>query len=70
MDRRDLEQFKGKYVAIGVDHIIDPNRLFFNFGTVISINDTFLVLKWKRGIKEILISDIREIRLDKHRGGS
>jgi len=70
MDRRDLEQFKGKYVAIGVDHIIDPNRLFFNFGTVIGLNDSILTLKWKRGIKEILISDIKEIHLDRKRGGS
>lgn len=70
MERQQLEPFKGEYVAVGVDHILYPNKLFFNFGIVIGLNDRILTLKWKRGIKEILISDIREIHLDRKRGGS
>lgn len=70
MDREQLEPYKNEYVAIGVTHFLDPNRLFFNYGTVIGLNDSILTLKWKRGIKEILISDIREIHLDRKGGGS
>ena len=63
MERKEIEQFLGDFVGVGVPHGIVPDKLFFYFGTLIDINnfEIKLELNHERGFKIIPINDILDI---------
>jgi hypothetical protein len=56
------EPYIGKFVEIGIPNYMDPNRLFIIPGTVLSVDDGYILLKIKDGFRKIPYDDVREIR--------
>ena len=63
MDKKFLEPYFNKQVAIGVPHASRP-RPFFYYGKLIELTDTFLILQFGSGIKQIQLADIIDIHFD------
>lgn len=63
MEKRFLEPYYNKPVAIGVPHNSRP-RPFFYYGKLIEITDSFIILQFKSGVKQIQIADIVDIHLE------
>lgn len=55
--------FLGKIVNIGIPHHY-LDRLFFVTGEVLEVNDDYLILRKRDGIRQIELSDIIEISLN------
>ncbi len=53
--------FLGKIVNIGVPHFHKEHRLFFITGLVTDVEDGFITLEIKEGIRRVPFSDIIEI---------
>jgi hypothetical protein len=67
MDKTLAIKFLNEYTAVGVDNIYDKTKLFYYFGLITDVNDTFLVIETKTNVKEVRLSEVREIRLDRQR---
>ena len=63
MEKRFLEPYFGTQVAIGIPHASRP-RPFFYYGKLIELTDTFLILQFGSGIKQIQLADIIDIHFD------
>ena len=56
--------FLGQFVNVGIPHYTRERRLFFITGLVTSVEDDFLILRIKDGIRKIPFSDIMEISIN------
>ena len=63
MEKEFLEPYSYKEVVVGVPHATSP-KPFFYYGKLIKLTDTYLLLQFKSGIKQIQIADIIDIHLD------
>lgn len=59
------KDFLGKRTDIGIPNFTRPNRLFFITGTVIEVDESYLTLRIKDGIRKISLSDVIQISLSK-----
>ena len=62
MQKQDIEHFfkSGKSVAIGIPSD-GWNRPFYFYGIITEIEDKFLVIRHRNGLKKILFSEIEDI---------
>lgn len=60
-------EFLNENVNVGIPNFTRPNRLFFITGTVIEIDESYLTLRIKDGIRRIPFSDVIQISLSKER---
>jgi hypothetical protein len=60
---KECNEFKGKYVGIGIQDIHVPGKLFFYYGTLIDIDNKSVKIKLNNGYKQIFLDDIEEIKL-------
>ena len=58
-----LKKHNDEIVDIGVVHTLIPNRLFFQMGKVLDLNQETVLLETKRGLKKFEISEIQEVRV-------
>jgi len=63
MKKKDVTEFVGKQVAIGVPHLQKEHTLFFYFGVLREASEKILVLKSKTGLKEIELGLVKDIHL-------
>lgn len=63
IDRKEIEGFLNKYIAVGVPHDIIPHKLFFYYGRLENIVEDDIKLNLKNGFKIIPIDQIRDIHL-------
>ena len=63
MEKRFLEPYFNKQVAIGVPHHTRP-RPFFYYGKLIELTDVYIILQFKSGIKQIPIAEIVDVHFD------
>ncbi len=55
-------QYIGLYIAVGVEHLHDPNKLFFYYGTLVAVTSSSLHLKRKDGgLVNIKIEAVKKI---------
>lgn len=67
MSENDIyNNFLGQVVNIGIPYYMKEHRLFFITGLVTNIDDKFLVLRVKNGIRKIFFSDIIQISINHH----
>jgi hypothetical protein len=62
-----LNDFLGKIVDVGIPHRFESGKLFFLTGEVLDIQDGYLILRVKNGVRRIPFSDLREISIN-HKG--
>ena len=64
IERKDIEPLKNDFVAVGVPHDIIPDRLFFYYGTLTEINNSYVKIELPNGngYKLIPINDIHDIQ--------
>ena len=58
-----LKKHNDEIVDIGVVHTVIPNRLFFQMGKVLDLNEETVLLETKRGLKKFEIAEIQEVRV-------
>lgn len=63
MDKKEIEEFFGKYIAIGVPHDKIPGRLFFYYGFLKYVTDEELKMKMSNGFKIIPLEQVKDIHL-------
>jgi len=66
MDKELITPFyeKNVDVAIGVPHAVTAGKPFFYYGRIVKMTDTYLILRFHKGIKQILLEDIVDIHVD------
>ncbi len=66
MDKELITPFykKNVDVAIGVPHAVTAGKPFFYYGRITKLTDKYLILRFEKGIKQILLEDIVDIHLD------
>lgn len=66
MDKELIEPFfiKDKDVVIGVPHAIEP-KPFYYYGRIVKLTDTYLILQYNKGIKQIQLEDIIDIHFER-----
>jgi len=64
LKKEELELFLGKHIAIGVPHIVDSDRLFYYYGTLIYVDYRQIKLETKNGFKLVPIDLIQDIHKD------
>ena len=63
MELEKVTKFLKKEVAIGIPHYDNPDKLFFNFGTITEANEEYIILEFPTGIKQIPLDQIKEIHI-------
>lgn len=63
IEKKEIEEFLNKYVAVGVPHDIIAGRIFFYFGIVKYINSDELKIETKNGYRIVSLENIRDIHL-------
>ena len=66
MKRELLEEYYNKRVAVATENA--RGRYFWFYGTLAELTDEYLILKYKTGMKRLLLGDIANIHLDTKRG--
>ena len=61
MKEENITQFLGKKVSVGVPHYTE-DRPFYYYGLVIDMDKDHLIIKMKKGFKQINYEDIIDIR--------
>ena len=61
LEQKDIEPFLNKHIAVGVPHNTIPDRLFFSFGYLRSVDATEIKIETNNGFKIIQIDNIIEI---------
>lgn len=64
IDVKQIKEFFGKFVNIGVPHFWDENKLFIHSGYVTKITPNWIVLKTAKGIIQIKIEDVRSVTVE------
>ena len=68
MNAKEILPFINENVGVGIPHW-EEDRLFYYYGTIIKVTETYIILHIPNGIKEIEINKIKQIFLiDKNRG--
>ena len=66
MSEKNLyEQYLKKTVNVGIPNYIHKDRLFFITGFVLDLDENYVILKIKDGMRKIPYSDIIEISVKK-----
>jgi hypothetical protein len=60
-----FEQYRGKLVNVGIPNFVRKDRLFFITGVVLSVDEKYITLKIKDGLRKIPFQDIIEISIKK-----
>lgn len=63
ISREDLEEYRNKFVIVGIPHTSDKNRLFYHQGNLKDLDDNSVTLTTRDGIEVISISDIRHFKV-------
>jgi len=63
------QQFLGRRVDIGIPSFENSRKTFFITGTVLSVEEDYLLLETYKGIRRINFADIIEIQHETGRGG-
>ncbi len=58
--KKELDKLKGRFLAVGVNHALISNRLFFYYGILEEVTNKEIKLKLKNGFKIISIDEIRD----------
>ena len=58
-----LKKHNDKIIDIGVTHSVVPGRLFYQMGRILDLNQDFVLLETKKGLKKFEISEIQEVRV-------
>ena len=64
MEKAILKQYINTKVGVGVENFLDPAKLFFYFGILEQVTDSYIILETDTGHKQINLDDVLEIRDD------
>ncbi|MEO5350851.1 MAG: hypothetical protein H7836_14585 [Magnetococcus sp. YQC-3] len=67
LNKEQIEVFLGKYVSIGVQHLVESSKLFFYYGTLIKVDDEILTLRTNTGFKIVPLNQVLDIHTDNWR---
>lgn len=67
IEKRDIENYKDRYVGVGIPHDFIPNKLFFYYGYLSHIDGEVIKIDMKHGFKLIPYKSIKDIHLTNNR---
>ncbi len=59
----DVYQFLGKKINVGVAHRVVPGKIFWYFGILIEVNDLYLKLEIKDGVKVVPLTQVLQVQI-------
>jgi len=63
IESSECKEFLFRRVGVGLPHLSDSTKIFYYYGTLLSVTTEYVKIKMRNGYKQIPLEEIIEIKL-------